>query len=173
LKDAVVPCANPIGRKPSCEERIPHLITVKVHLVKSSIRKLSVSLEGAQLVVAAAIAEAKNRGVSVSVAVVDDGGNVRLVARMDDGAYQNPAVATDKAYTAAGFKRSTAQFYDYVKGDPQLVLGVPSAVPRVTLYGGGVPLVLEGTVIGAVGVAGSGWKSDEEIAQVGAAALEG
>ena len=139
--------------------------------MKSSFQKLSISLDGAQAVVSAAIAEAKKRGVSVSVAVVDEGGNVRLVARMDDGAYQNPSVATDKAYTAAGFKRTTKEFYDYVKGDPQLVLGLPATVPRVTLYGGGVPLVVSGAVVGAVGVAGSGWQADEEIAQVGAAAL--
>lgn len=139
--------------------------------MKSSFQKLSISLDGAQAVVSAAIAEAKKRGVAVSVAVVDEGGNVRLVARMDEGAYQNPSVATDKAYTAAGFKRTTKEFYDYVKGDPQLVLGLPATVPRVTLYGGGVPLVVSGAVIGAVGVAGSGWQADEEIAHVGAAAL--
>ena len=139
--------------------------------MKSSFERLSISLEGAQAVVSAALAEAEKRGVSVSVAVVDEGGNMRLLARMDDGAYQNPSVAADKAYTAAGYKRTTKEFYDFVMGDPQLALGVPLAVPRVTVFGGGVPLVVAGAVIGAVGVSGSGWQTDEEIAEVGAAAL--
>lgn len=139
--------------------------------MKSTLQKLSISLEGAQVVVSAAIVAAKERGVSVSIAVVDESGNERLVARMDEAPYTGPRVATDKAYTAAGFKRTTKELYDFLKDDPQLTLGLPLAVPRVVVFGGGVPVVVDDTVIGAVGVAGSGWQTDEEIAKAGAAAL--
>jgi uncharacterized protein GlcG (DUF336 family) len=139
--------------------------------VKNSVEKRSVTLAGAQVVVNAALAEAEERDVSVVIAVVDDGGNVVLLARMDGAAYQNPSVATDKAYTAAGYKRTTKEFYDFVKDDPQLTLGVPLAVPRMAIFGGGVPLAIDEVVIGAVGVSGSGWQTDEAIAIAGAGAL--
>lgn len=139
--------------------------------MKSTLQKFSISLEGAQAVVTAAIAAATEKGVSVSIAVVDESGNERLVARMDEAPYTGPRVATDKAYTAAGFKRTTKELYDFLKDDPQLTLGLPLAVPRVVVFGGGVPIVVDDAVIGAVGVAGSGWQTDEAIAKAGAAVL--
>lgn len=124
--------------------------------------------EGAKKVAAAAEAEAKKNGVGGAIAVVDDGGHLLVLLRLDDTFPAASAVSVGKARTAAMFRRPTSFFEDIVnKGRTTMV-----ALSDFTPLQGGVPIEMDGRVIGAVGVSGAASaKQDDEIAQVAARAL--
>jgi uncharacterized protein GlcG (DUF336 family) len=81
-------------------------------------------------------------------------------------------VATDKAYTAAGFGMATDAWFDFVDGDAPLRLGAPTGINRLVVFGGGFPLKDGDQIVGAVGVSGGHWSDDMEIAKAGVAAFE-
>lgn len=128
----------------------------------------SVTLDAARQVAAAAEAEARRTRDVVSVAVVEPSGQLVLFQRMDGTIYAATELAEAKARSAAAFRQPTANFQGAVKDAPY-VLG---AIGAVTVEGG-VPLVVGGRVIGAVGVSGSSPEDDGRIAKAGAAALGG
>ena len=125
------------------------------------------TLEAARAVVAAAGAEAQKRGATVVIAVVDDGGHVILLERLDDTQVASVEVGIGKARTAAIFRRPSKVFEDQVRDGRVAALALPGATPLQ----GGVPLVAGGQVVGAIGVSGNTPQEDEEIAKAGAAAL--
>jgi uncharacterized protein GlcG (DUF336 family) len=129
--------------------------------------KKFLTLEGAKKVVAAAEAHAMAKGARVVVAVVDDGGNLILLMRLNDTQVASVNVAIGKARTAAIFRRPSRVFEEQVKNGRVAALALPGA----TALQGGVPLVWEGKVVGAVGVSGETPAQDEEIAMAAAAAL--
>jgi glc operon protein GlcG len=119
----------------------------------------------AKKLVAAAETEAKKRGATAVIAVVDDGGQLILLERLDDTQVASVEVAIGKARTAAIFRRPSKVFEDQVKNGRVAALALPGATPLQ----GGIPITVEGKVIGAIGASGNSPQEDEEIAQAGAA----
>ncbi|WP_158370260.1 GlcG/HbpS family heme-binding protein [Cellulosimicrobium cellulans] len=127
--------------------------------------------EAARAVTDAALAAAEGIACRSSIAVVDAAGHLMAFARMDDAPVITVQVATDKAYTAAGFALSTAAWHELIKDDAPLALGAPSQIDRLVTFGGGVPITLEGHVVGGIGVCGGHWSDDVTVAEAGLAAL--
>jgi glc operon protein GlcG len=130
--------------------------------------KKVLTLEASKKVAAAAEAEAKKQGARVVIVVVDDGGHVLLLERLDDTQVASVEVGIGKARTAAIFRRPSKVFEDQIRSGRVAALALPGATPLQ----GGIPLVVGGKVIGAIGVSGETPQQDEDLAKAGAAALE-
>lgn len=130
--------------------------------------KKMLTLEGAKVAAGAVSAEAARLGVGGAIAVVDDGGNVIYVERLEGTFAAGTVVAAEKARTAAQFQRPTRVFEDAIRnGRTSLV-----AVSAMTPLQGGVPITIDGAVVGAIGVSGASTaQQDEEFAILGAAAV--
>src|SRR5208283_1696954 len=128
-----------------------------------------VTLDNAKKAAAAALAEAQKNNWFMAVAVVDPSGTLVYYEKMDDTQNGSAIVAVEKARTAALYKRPSKVFQDLVAGGgPGLrILGLPGAVP----IEGGVPLVVDGKIIGAIGVSGDSSDHDGICAQAGADSL--
>jgi glc operon protein GlcG len=129
--------------------------------------KKILTLDAAKQVAAAAETEAKRRGSTVVIVVVDDGGHVLLLERLDDTQVASVEVGIGKARTAAIFRRPSKDFEDQVRNGRVAALALPGA----TALQGGIPIVLDGKVLGAIGVSGNTPQEDEDIAKAGAAAI--
>jgi uncharacterized protein GlcG (DUF336 family) len=120
----------------------------------------------------AAVARAAELGVLVSVAVVDEGGNLMAFARMDGAEVARPTLAVDKAYTALANRVSTADLaVQAAPGGPLFGLHA-AAQGRFVIFGGGVPVRRGGEVVGAVGVSGAQVDQDAACAEAGEQAAE-
>ena len=117
------------------------------------IKKHSSSSELAQKMVNAAVAKARELGVSENVTILDDGGNLKAFSRMDGAPIPTIEMAQNKAYTAV-LGVSTQDFFNFIKGDPSLLAGVPT-LARVAAWGGGLPIKVDGEIVGAIGVSGA------------------
>jgi uncharacterized protein GlcG (DUF336 family) len=117
------------------------------------VKKHSISFELAQKMVGAALAKAKELGVTENVAIVDDGGNLKAFGRMDGAPILSIQMAQNKAYTAL-FGVSTQEFFNFIQGDPSLLAGIPT-LSRVAAWGGGFPIKVNGEVVGAIGLSGA------------------
>ncbi|MFC5815732.1 GlcG/HbpS family heme-binding protein [Nonomuraea harbinensis] len=135
------------------------------------INKPSISYEDAQRAVAAAVEKAREQGLAMVVAVVDESGVLKAFGRMDGAALLSVQVAKDKAYTAAGFGMPTDGWYDFIKDDGPLAIGAPAGIDRLVVFGGGFPITADGQVIGAIGVSGGHYSQDMTVAQAGLDAL--
>jgi uncharacterized protein GlcG (DUF336 family) len=124
-------------------------------------RMTSLSSDGALGLLNAALERAKADGLSVAVCICDMQGQVIASARMDGVTPPILGFAEDKAFTAATMRRSTAAFAERMGSSPSLTLGL-STRTRLLPWGGGLPVVHEGQVIGGIGV--SGGKDFEDIA---------
>ena len=133
------------------------------------VEKRVLTLAGARIVAAAAEMEAKRLNPTGAVAVVDDGGNLLFLLRIDNTFPAGSYVAMDKAKTAATFRMPTRNLEDAVKnGRTSLV-----AVSEMTPLAGGVPIIVDGHIVGAVGVSGAAnAQQDEELANIAAAAIK-
>ncbi len=127
----------------------------------------ALTLEGAKAIGAAAEAEATKNGWKVAIAVVDTGGHPLYLARMDGAPVASFKGAQAKAWTAATFGRPTKMLDDGVAAGRTQMLAFPDMLP----IEGGVPVVVDGQIIGAVGVGGATAAQDGQIAQAGIAAL--
>jgi glc operon protein GlcG len=128
----------------------------------------ALTLDGARELIAAAQKVARARHTTGAIAVVDEGGNLIALDRIDGTFAAASNIAIGKARTAAQFKKPTRFFEDVIaKGRTAM-----TALPDFTPLGGGLPLTVDGQVVGAVGVSGAASaKEDEELAQVAASAL--
>ncbi len=117
------------------------------------IEKHTISSELAQKMVNAAVAKARELGVTENVAILDDGGNLKAFHRMDGASIPTIEIAQNKAYTAM-FGLPTQDFFDFIQRDPSLLAGIPT-LARVAAWGGGLPIKLNGEVVGAIGVSGA------------------
>ena len=129
------------------------------------VEKTALTLEGAKKIAAVAEAKAKVEGARVVIAVVDEGGSLLLLLRLDDTQVASVNVGIDKARTAAIYRRPSKVFEDQVKNGRVSALALQGAVALQ----GGVPIVVDGKVIGAIGVSGETPSQDEDIAIAGAA----
>jgi len=131
--------------------------------------KKSLTLEGAKQAIAAAAAEAKKAGATGVIAVVDEGGNLMALERIDGTFAAGATISIGKARTAVLFKKPT-KFFEDVIGKGRFAM---TAVDFTPLQGG-IPIIVDGQVVGGIGVSGaSSAQQDEEFAIAGANALAG
>jgi glc operon protein GlcG len=132
------------------------------------VNKHILTLEGAKSAGEAAAKYAKENGAAPSIAVVDDGGHLLYFTRSETSFAAGANVSIGKAHTAAIFKKSTREFEETInKGRFTM-----TALSDFTPLQGGVPIIHNGQVIGAIGVSGAkSAQQDEEVANAGAAAL--
>jgi len=137
--------------------------------------KTELNLAGAELVLTAAKQKAAAMGWKMNLAVVDDGGHLLAFARMDGARPASAYTAITKATTAATFRQETSPLP--AKGEPDVLLNLSlqnaalASGGRITTLKGGVPIVIDGQVIGAIGVGGGSGEQDAEVAKAGVQAL--
>ena len=124
------------------------------------------TLDDCKKISAAAEAEAKKNKWNVCIAILDDGGHLLHLIRMDGATPANARIAVGKGRTAAETRRSTAAWQERVKTRPEML-----QMPGVTPVQGGLPIVVEGGCVGGVGVSGVQSHEDEQIAKAGIDAL--
>lgn len=131
--------------------------------------KRALSLAGAKAVASVAEAEARKNAAGGAIAVVDDGGNLLFLERLDNTFSAAANIAIAKARSAANFRKPTSVFEEAIKNGRLSLVANPELMPLQ----GGVPIVVDGQVVGAVGVAGAASaQQDEEIAKAAAGSLK-
>ena len=133
------------------------------------VKKHSISSELAQKMVNAAVTKARELGVNENVAILDDGGNLKAFSRMDGAPILCIEIAQNKAYTAL-FGVSTQDFFNFIQTDPSLLAGIPT-LARVAAWGGGLPIKVNGEVVGAIGLSGAPTVQNDEDCAKAALAL--
>lgn len=132
---------------------------------------LKLTLDDAKIMLDAAEAKARNIGVPMDIAVVDDGGNLLAFRRMDGAKITSIAIAIDKAYTAAGSRRATHE-YSAVAGPGGPAFGInTSNQGRFTIFGGGLPIIIKGEAVGGIGSSSGTADQDTLVSQAGMDAL--
>jgi len=142
------------------------LLTTSLFAAQPATRQV-LTLEIAKQVAAAAAAEAVANKWTVVICILDEGGNLMYLERADDTQIASIQVAQAKSQSAVGFKRPTKVFEDAVAGGRTAIVKLPGAMP----IEGGIPLMLNGRVAGAIGVSGVTSQQDGQIAKAGADAL--
>jgi glc operon protein GlcG len=137
--------------KAICAFALPLILLATTSLHAELPTKKVLTLGVAKKLVAAAEAEAKKRGATVVIAVVDDGGQLLLLERLDDTQVASVEVAIGKARTAAIFRRPSKVFEDQVRNGRVAALALPGATPLQS----GIPITVDGKVIGAIGASGN------------------
>ena len=128
-------------------------------------------LADAGVLLAGARAKAAEIGVPMCIAITDEGGNLVAFERMDGGKVTSITIAIDKAFTAAGAKKATHEYGELSQpGMP--AYGIAAAFGgRLMVVGGGLPVVVEGDVVGGIGVSSGTPMQDREVAEAGIAAF--
>jgi uncharacterized protein GlcG (DUF336 family) len=127
------------------------------------------TLDDCKKISTAAEAEAKKNNWNVCITIHDDGGHLLHLIRMDGATPANSRIAIEKGRTAAETRRSTAMWEERVKSGRLVMLKMPGVTP----IQGGLPIVIDGACVGAVGVSGVQSHEDEQIAKAGIDALGG
>ena len=130
-------------------------------------KKNVLTLDDAKVIAAAAEAEAMGNNWPVAIAIVDDGAHLVHLLRLDETQFGSVEVAIQKARAAIAFRRPTKVWEEHVAAGSMRYLGLPGTLP----IEGGLPIVVEGQFIGAVGVSGVRSHQDAQIAQAGLDAL--
>lgn len=130
--------------------------------------------KGAKAMMSAAIAKASDIGIPATVAIVDDGGHMLLLERMDGGRFHTVHSSTTKAVTASSNRRPTTtkgaqgQELDTLHA---IGLSLAAGVERWTAMEGGFPILVDGECVGGIGVSGGDWQQDQDIAQAAVEAV--
>ena len=128
-----------------------------------------ITLDQAKKALAAAETEARKNNWNVVISIVDTGGQLVTMSRLDNTQFGSIEVAREKAYSAVAFKRPTKVFQDSVaKSENIRLLNLTGA----SMFEGGIPIVADGKIIGAIGVSGVTATQDAQIAQAGIDALK-
>lgn len=130
--------------------------------------KKMLTLIAAKRIAQAAQAEADRNGWKLVIAILDDGGHLMYLERMDGAQLASIQVAQDKARSAVMFKRPTKALEDAVAGGRSVIMKLAGAIP----VEGGHPILADGEVIGAIGVSGATSAQDSQVAEAGLKALE-
>ncbi len=131
----------------------------------------TITYAGARAAVDASLAQAEQLGVAVNIAVTDPSGALIAFARMDGAALLSTGIAQDKAWTVSAFNGiATHEFFELIQHEPALREGIVHR-DRLVVFGGGVPIRIDGVLVGAVGVSGGTAEQDREVAEAGAAAV--
>lgn len=153
---------NVVPQFVACQEKKPPLVTRD---------RVQLSLAGAETILEAAKKKSAAMGLKVNIAIVDDGGHLLSFARMNGARPASGNTALTKAVSAATFRQETGPLP--AKGEPDVLLSLSlqnaaaSGGGKITTLKGGVPIVVEGQVIGAVGVGGATGEQDAEVAKAG------
>lgn len=124
-----------------------------------------ITLEQAKKAADAAMAEATKRNMKMAIAIVEPAGELVYFQKMDGTQYASIQIAQDKAKSAALFRRSTKDFFDRIAKGDMSPFALRGAVPSA----GGIPIVVDGKIIGAIGTSGG---ADDPVSQAGADALK-
>jgi glc operon protein GlcG len=127
----------------------------------------AINLETAKKVAAGAAAEATKNSWNVAIAIVDNHGMLVYFEMMDDTQTAAATASLEKARTSAGYRRPSKEFEDNIAGGRNSILGLPGVTP----IDGGLPIMVGGKMIGAIGVAGMTAPQDGQVAKAGADAL--
>ena len=161
----VVVCLIAVSQSALAQEKSPLVTRNRIQL----------NLAGAEIVLAAAKKKASELGLKMNIAIVDDGGQLLSFARMDGARPASATTALTKAVSAATFRQETGPMP--AKGEPDLLLSLSlqnaaaASGGKITSLKGGVPIVVDGQVIGAIGVGGGTGEQDVEVAKAGIQAL--
>jgi glc operon protein GlcG len=128
-----------------------------------------ITLDAAKKIAAAAAAEAKKQNLTVVISIVDSSGTLTYLEKLDGTQIASVDVAIGKARTANNFKRPTKVFEDGVAGGRNVLLSLPEGT---LLIEGGLPIVVDNKIIGAIGVSGANSQQDGQIAEAGLATLK-
>lgn len=159
-----------MGRKFNVAALLAVIVCAGTRADAQVVEKPTLNLEGAKIVAAAAAAEARNSWAGGAIAVVDDGGNLLYLERLDGTFAAAANIAIGKARSAAHFQRETRVFEDAIKNGRVSLVANPELLPLQ----GGVPIRVNGKVVGAIGVAGANSaQQDEDIAKAAADAFAG
>ena len=166
VEGEVVGAIGTSGETPDCDEAI----SLAGAAARPSVDEVpALTYAGARVAAEAVADEAERRGVAPVVSAVDAGGALMFLVRPDQAQVASVEVTTDKARTAAIYRRPSKDFEDQASGGRPSALHLARAVPLQ----GGVPITVDGHVIGAVGVSGAtSADEDAELAAIGAAAFE-
>ena len=135
-----------------------------------TVSKKSIASASAAALIAAGEAAAKDIGVPMVIAIVDESGVLKTMSRMDGAALLSVEIAQDKAYTAAAFGIATHEWIEFVKNDPPLLHGIVKTA-RLVIFGGGYPIKVDGQLVGGIGVSGGHYEQDMKVATAALAAL--
>jgi len=131
----------------------------------------SLTLDDARRVIDAAVAKADEIGQPQDVAVVDAGGNLKAHVRMDTANVGSIHIAINKAYTSIAFQTQTTDLNDATRPTGDLFGLSDAHGGRLVVFAGGIPLVRDGRIVGAIGVSTGTVEQDQEVAEAGAAAF--
>ncbi len=160
---AVLALCLSVGPAPTEEKKPPPQLVMR--------DRIQLNLAGAEVILADAKKKAEEMKLKVNIAVVDDGGHLLAFARMDGARPASGYTAITKAVTAATFRQETGPLPP--KGEPDVLLNLSlqnaaaAGGGKLTTLKGGVPVVVDGKVIGAVGVGGGTGEQDAEVAKAG------
>lgn len=138
--------------------------------MKVVVNQPCIAWEAAHRAAEAAVRHAESLGVRINVGVTDAAGNLMAFLRMPGAFPQSIQIAIDKAYTAGGFGFPTAKWMSVFGDNEGMKLGF-SAQPRLIVFGGGLPLRVEGQLVGGIGVSGASAAQDAECARAGLRAI--
>lgn len=131
-----------------------------------------ITLETAKKLIDAAEQEAANLGVAMVISVVDDGGNMVAVHRMDDAWLASVDIAQNKAWTSVALKMPTAGLEEATVPNAELYGLNTTNNGRIVVFGGGIPLMKDGKVVGAVGASGSAVEHDIKVSEAAVRAFD-
>ena len=139
--------------------------------VGKKITQVGLTLSEAERYMSRCVAKAKEIGIEISVAIVDEHGHLKALARMDGAGWLSPDLAFGKAFTAVAFRRSSAELTERLKDRANFASSLAAmSGGKVVLIGGGLLLEKNNEVAGGIGVSGGTSEQDEECAQAGACA---
>ena len=128
-----------------------------------------ITLEEAQKIISAAEDKARQMGQPMNIAVMDAGRNLVAFHRMDGAWVASTDIAIDKAFTSAGRGLTTRKIGEMAQpGQPLFGINTTNG-GRIVIFAGGIPLMRDGSVVGAIGVSGGTVDEDEEVAEAGVA----
>jgi uncharacterized protein GlcG (DUF336 family) len=124
----------------------------------------TITAEFAQELVGHAVRVATGNGKPMVITVCDREGTIKAFLRMDGAPLLSVQISQDKAYTAVAFGMPTDQWHEFIKDDEPLKIGIPHT-PRLVVFGGGYPIVVDGELIGGIGTSGGHYNDDMAVAQ--------
>ena len=131
----------------------------------------TITLEEAKRVIEAAEKKATEIGQPMDIAVVDAGGNLKAHHRMDTAHVGSITISINKAYTAIAFQGQTADLQELTRPDGPIYGLSDAHGGRIVVFPGGIPLVRDGAIVGAIGVSTGTIEEDQQVAEAGAAAF--
>jgi uncharacterized protein GlcG (DUF336 family) len=134
--------------------------------------KSSLTLDTATKMIAFAVEKALEINRPMSIAIVDESGQLKAFQRMDGAALISLGVAQDKAYTAIAnaWGHATHEIYEHIAKSPATLVGIPQ-IPRYTVFGGGYPIKIDDQIVGGIGVSGGNAEQDMTVAKAALAWL--